>query len=804
MLGLGFVLLYAVAGLTLDRGGIALSLFGNIAIVTSALLVAGIAMRRRHEWAGCQRLFWSTLSIGAGIWTVGHIGWAYEELIEHHPSWLEWHTVFSISGGLAPLIALLARPHRGVRRQATAAVGVDIATYGLLAGFVFAYFVLVPSVTAPGSAQSALLVVVQIFRFVLMAGMLAAAIAARQTAWGPTYGKLAAGAILGFFLRALTSHAIASGTYQLGSFYDLAWIVPFLFYASAAATAPASPENEEETDERTSTLGYAVLSTVPVLLIPLIGYGAVRFGPVDAPEASFRTLMTGLATVVGLVLLTLRVMVQRSQLQRAGDRAQLLAAATEQTGELILFARSDGSIEHANDAFLRAVGLSRRELSLVRFPHPLDHEFGRLAEVIPAEVRAHGIWRGTFRRRRRDGSTFPVASTVVSLRNAAGANTHFVTVERDITDELKLRDQLVHSERLSAVGGLIAGVAHEINNPLQAIVGCVELMLDEREGGGVTRHDLEIVRREAGRAGHIVRNLLSFVRRGSPDRLPGELNQIVRQTAELREAHLRQHQVQLIVQCAPEPLPVLVDREGIQQILLNLLLNAEQAFEASSGHGTIIVRTLRSGDHQVVEVADNGPGISPELRGRVFEPFFTTKEIGEGTGLGLSISHGIAEAHGGVLELGNAASGACFRLSLPVYRAAPASAGAGQQASRGSQVLVVDDQESIRGLLVRLLSRRGFEVAQAGTVEDALTMIPALQPDIVICDVRMPDGGGIGLHARVRADHPDVARGFIFITGDTSSVEPDPALAGVPVLAKPFTAGDLDAALARVVPVRSP
>src|SRR5205823_10775054 len=144
-----------------------------------------------------------------------------------------------------------------------------------------------------------------------------------------------------------------------------------------------------------------------------------------------------------------------------------------------------------------------------------------------------GVWRGTLLHRRCDGSVFPVSSTVAALKDAEGRVVHYVAVERDIADELRLRDQLVHSERLSAIGELIAGVAHEINNPLQTIVGCVELLLDQRPS--TETRDLELVRREATRAGQIVRNLLAFVRRNTPDRIVIDLNELVRATAELRE-----------------------------------------------------------------------------------------------------------------------------------------------------------------------------------------------------------------------------------------------------------------------------
>ncbi len=168
------------------------------------------------------------------------------------------------------------------------------------------------------------------------------------------------------------------------------------------------------------------------------------------------------------------------------------------------------------------------------------------------------------------------------------------------------------------------------------------------------------------RAGQIVRNLLAFARRGASDRVVIDLNELVRATAELREYHLQQVNIELTLRSTPHALPVLANREEIRQVVLNLLLNAEHAIASSkAGGGSIAIDTSGAGGVHSVEVTDSGPGVSPELRGRIFEPFFTTREVGEGTGLGLSISHGIAVSHGGSLALVDSPSGARFRLSLP-------------------------------------------------------------------------------------------------------------------------------------------
>ena len=665
-LGLAYLVAYVAIGWLLRDHALARSIFGDIGLLIPPLGVCAVILRRRRVWRGCQRLFWDTFAIGVGLWIIGHIGWTFEDLVLGRQSWLRWHTVFSLCGGIGPLIALFARPHRGVRTDAVGGVGVVLASYGLLAVFIYSYFVLIPGITPGHDEQANLLKLIQVHRALLFFGSASAMIFARRTPWFAAYRWLAIATGVGFFLRIVTSLAIVRGSYQSGTVYDMAWIVPFICYGAAAMAAPDSPTESDVIEAPTAPL-HVLVSAVPVFLIPLIGYGALYVQPLGPADDSFRALLTSVMTVAGLGLLTLRLAAQGGELERAGARMRLLAAATEQTGDLILITRADGAFEHANDAFVRAIGYSRDQLKRMDYIDLLEHGFDSIGVHIASAIRERGIWRGTVVRKRGDGTTFPVSCTVVGLRDPSGTITHYVDVERDTTDELKLRDQLVHSERLSAIGELVAGVAHEINNPLQTIVGSVELMMEEPNTPSVQR-DLEVVRREAGRAGQIVRNLLSFVRRSTPDRRPIDLNDVIRAIVQLREFHLQQNNVALIVDMYQGPLAALANREEIQQIALNLVLNSEQAI-AASGQGTrIIIRSYTESGHHVIEVSDDGPGIGPEIRGRIFEPFFTTKEVGEGTGLGLSISHGIAAAHGGSLELcPRSDGGACFRLTLPAH-----------------------------------------------------------------------------------------------------------------------------------------
>ena len=600
---------------------------------------------------------------------------------------------------------------------------------------------------------------------------------------------MAVGVAVGFVLRMGTNQAIMRGDYQVGSFYDLAWIAPWLCYAWAAAGAPASPPRSPQTDDHHEALSVGLL-VVPALLIPLIGYSVLNLESAGEPVDSIRLFLTSLTTVVGLGIVTLRLAAQGTELQRADARLQLLAAATEHTGDLIVITRPDGTFEHANAAFLRAFGYTRDELVSLSFVDLIDSGMDHVRRDIPAEVIAKSIWRGTLKGRRKDGSTFPAACTITALRDSTGRITHFVGVERDMTEDLALRDQLVHSERLSAIGELIAGVAHEINNPLQTIIGCTELMLDEPEGAN--RHDLELVRKEAMRAGQIVRNLLAFARRGVSDRSPIDLNELVRATAELRDYHLQQINIELVLRCAPHAAARRGQSRGDPAGDPQPAAQRRARDHVDAGSGTITVETSGTGAVQTVEVTDSGPGISPELRGRIFEPFFTTREVGEGTGLGLSISLGIVSSHGGTLALVDSRSGARFRLTLPAQTDAVIGHGA---LGGGVRALVVDDDTPIRKLIVRLLEKRGYEVSEAATGESAMALALDRRPGIVICDTGVPGMTGFDLYRRLAArDGADAPR-FLFISGEKITAPADSDIAGIPVLSKPFTATDLEVAL---------
>ncbi len=656
-LGILYSSAYAALGWLLQGQPAMLSWFRAIALLVPPLAGAAVIVARRQTWRGCQWLFWSTIALGLAMSALGLTGWAAEELMLGRGTWLAWPAVFALFGGVAPLFALLAQPHRGIREPLAATTAVDIAGLAVVTGFLYSFFI-------TARTSTSLLIVSELQQGLVVAAMAAALFAAWRTNWRDTYRRLTLGALVSFVTLTISNAAAGQGAYRSAFVYDFTWILPFAFVPWAATLAPASADDDasDGQDEELSRPRPWVIFTA-VALLPFLDYGLRRISP-DEAFNGFRDLSTAITIISVLPLLVARIAAERAELQQAGATMRLLVQIMEQTKDLILVLTADGRCRHANEAFCRAMNCTRDELMAKR-PRDLMANDTISAEDIQSVVRGGGTWRGTVMRTRADGSTFPVSSTVVALRDARGTVTHFVSVERDISEERRLREQLIHSERLSAVGQLVAGVAHELNNPLQGVMGNLELLISS-EDRPQTRIELEQIRVAADRAAKIVRNLLTFSRKSALDRSVADLNEIVRTTLAWRATDRRAHDIVLDEEYAAELPLIVVNREEIQQVVLNLVLNAEQATRAAGRPGTLHVRTGSSDDSVFFEIADDGPGVPREVAARIFEPFFTTKFVGEGTGLGLSVSLGIAQAHGGSLALVPTPRGACFALTLPV------------------------------------------------------------------------------------------------------------------------------------------
>jgi CheY-like chemotaxis protein len=298
-----------------------------------------------------------------------------------------------------------------------------------------------------------------------------------------------------------------------------------------------------------------------------------------------------------------------------------------------------------------------------------------------------------------------------------------------------------------------------------------------------------------------VRNLLTFARKRQSTRMLVDINQLVRETLALRAYEQRVTNVQVIQALASGLPQVFADGHQVQQVLLNLVINAEQAMLAANGRGTLVVRTWHDGERKsvVIEVNDDGPGIAEEMQGKIFDPFFTTKEVGKGTGLGLTVAYAIVQEHGGRIWLkSRAGAGASFFVDLPVaaphlQTSKPVQQPVSLEAFKGRQVLVVEDEPALAVAVAEALGDAGFVVERAGDGEEGLMRLSQGTFDLIVCDLKMPRVDGMQFYRAMAAATPALARRVIFVTGDVAGTDAERFLdeTGCRWLSKPFRLGDL-------------
>lgn len=381
-------------------------------------------------------------------------------------------------------------------------------------------------------------------------------------------------------------------------------------------------------------------------------------------------------------------------------------------------------------------------------------------------------------------------------------------IARDVTQRHQLEQQLQRTEKLSAIGKLVAGVAHELNNPLTAIIGYADLLLANGKLSGLGRSDLEVISRQAQRARMIVRNLLTFARNVPLQPEPVDINRVIEASLVPLKPNLEAHSVQVICRL-DRKLPLLMaDPHQLEQVFINLVTNAVQALATVETERQIFIESKRERGRIVLVFSDNGPGIPDHLLNQVFDPFFSTKAVGEGTGLGLSICFGIISEHKGRIWAENSpAGGANFWIELPLKApesgpvlpvAAPTAKCSG---NRSLRFLVVDDEPALLVLLERVLTRSGHVVEAASDGVTALNKLQGQEYDLIICDVLMPDILGSELYRRAVEHAPDLSGRFIFITGNAVDTQTRTFLEDtrVPWLSKPFLPGDVERIVAQTI-----
>jgi signal transduction histidine kinase/ActR/RegA family two-component response regulator len=590
---------------------------------------------------------------------------------------------------------------------------------------------------------------------------------------------------------------------QPGMLLDFGWNGANVILGLAGALAAARPAPTRPT-------AVATTSVVPRLFAVLTGFAGLI-------ALFVRNILTGERGIEDVVLPLAggAVVAARVAYSLLADRRYETALEREverQThtlmGSLTAAASAERNLRQIVEASPDPIVLVNRDGRVIEFapvgtPSPNTQTiFDTVDPEATGQLRQHldAAFAGEVRRfeipqRHSDGGR-NVSSVVLAPIREHGEITKVLAISRDVTELRRAQSQLQQADKLAAMGQLVSGVAHEINNPAAIISGFAQtLMLDDLRPD--QREIVEMVRDEAMRIGQITTNLLAFARMSGPERSLVDVNELVRRTYALRAYHLNTLNVSVKIDLDTADPRVWANVSELQQMLLNFLINAEQALESHHGARAITLRTRADATEVRIECRDSGPGIPSEIKSRIFDPFFTTKPEGVGTGLGLSICYGIVRSHGGRIWVDSEpGKGAGFLVALPLdLRTMPrpnAEPVLGPTGTEPLSVLVVDDEPGIRQATARFLNRSGMQVRAVSDGAEALRALRGQTFDVILCDVRMPGMNGRDFLIRLREQAPVLISTLIFATGDTLDTDTAALLAdaGAPSLVKPF---DFDA-----------
>jgi PAS domain S-box-containing protein len=470
--------------------------------------------------------------------------------------------------------------------------------------------------------------------------------------------------------------------------------------------------------------------------------------------------------------------------RRADETLRKLATAVEQSAESIVITNPETVIEYVNPAFEKITGYFRKDV-LGKDIHSLEDisPDDMMRPSILGTLRRGEIWTGRRHSRKKDGSRFIEEATISPITNGAGQIVNFVAVARDVTNEITLAEQLLHAQKMEAVGRLAGGVAHDFNNLLTAITGYCELLITQL-GSSPLRSDVEEILKSGERAAELTRQLLTFSRKQIIQPRALDLNATV-SGMEKMLCRLIGEDIELRTSLGQIG-AIKADPGQIEQVIMNLAVNAK---DAMPNGGVLSIDTdiceidvnpdgalpeSRAGAYVKLTVSDTGAGMDEETKSRIFEPFFTTKELGRGTGLGLSTVFGIVEQNGGMIEVTSApGEGSSFNICFPLYAdeldEAIGIATRPASLSGSETILLVEDEDIVRNLIVRSLTDRGYRVLSCGDPVEAIELCRARAGDIhlLLTDLVMPRLSGDKVAESIREFAPNIK--VIYMSGYTNN-----------------------------------
>jgi two-component system, NtrC family, sensor kinase len=526
------------------------------------------------------------------------------------------------------------------------------------------------------------------------------------------------------------------------------------------------------------------------LAVPMVARHIVTGSVVMGRSTGFTpddlALLEGFAALASLALESGQI------IEQADSGKQSWAVTVDTLSFAICLVDELGRIRRANRAFADLVTASASEVvgrPWITLVPPSWAEGIQLALNAPTQGQEIDLRVG------------PRSFSVTAFSSPQHKTSMRVLVFLDRTERRRLQEQLVQSEKMSAVGQLVAGVAHDLNNPLASVLGFADFLVESPEVPSNLREPIRVIQQESLRAATIVRNLLGFARKQEHRRYHAAIRSLLDTTLVLLRNQLMADRVDVHLEIDPGLPELYVNVNQIQQVFVNLLQNASQAIASTGRPGEIRIRARESMHGMVVEIADTGPGMPEELASRAFEPFFTTKPEGQGTGLGLSICQGIIKEHGGRITLTTSpGEGAMFTVELPLHADAaeePPQPPASDTPTIAFRVLLIDDEPHILHYLRTTLEAWGHSVESAPDGEVGLELAVAGNFDIIISDLRMPRVGGREFYQRLVGRNPAMAQHVVFSTGDTVRGDTRDFLEreGRPYLTKPFSLAELKSLL---------